>query len=123
MTEIDILLGLSIAERRKRLGLSRADLATKLSVSEYTIGEFEQGTRRAAASQLFDLADALDIPVTALFPSTTEEKAWAPPPEGPAAAGFSGALEVESHYYALSRSQRAASFAFLVALQLNPDEA
>lgn len=123
MTDIDILLGLSIAARRERMELSRADLAQTTGLSEHAIQSFEEGKRRATARQLFDIADALSVPVRTLFPSIAEERASTCAQSEPPIPGFDDARNVAAHYHALSGPYRATSFAFLVALQVNRDPA
>jgi transcriptional regulator with XRE-family HTH domain len=117
MADIDRLLGRSIAEQRARVGLSRAELAGTLGVSEHAIARLEDGRRRAPASQLFAIADALDIPLESFFPATAGHTDPPRPTALPPGGEFDDARHIIEHYNALSAQSRAASFAFLVALQ------
>lgn len=61
-------LGTEIAIWRKRRGLSRADLAQMVDVSETTIGRIERGgpDAGAATSDIWRIARALDLSFTDL---------------------------------------------------------
>lgn len=123
MTEIDSLLGQSIESRRSILGLERMDLAARVGLSAATIGDIEAGKRRPTARQLFDIADALGLHAPETFPSVRDEAAATTPSGPPPLPGFSDARTVAAHYHALSKPCRSATFSFLVALQLVPDQA
>ncbi|WP_243612563.1 helix-turn-helix domain-containing protein [Shimia aestuarii] len=113
MTEIDQLLGKSLSKARERVGMTPGELGRRARLSEATVTAFEEGRRRATALQLFEIADCLDVPVEGLFD-------WAerPVPQvGATGVAFgSGTEALAEHYAALSRSHRAAIYAFLLAL-------
>ncbi|QRF69042.1 helix-turn-helix domain-containing protein [Ponticoccus alexandrii] len=123
MTEIDSLLGQSIESRRSILGLERMDLAARVGLSAATIRDIEAGKRRPTARQLFDIAEALGLHAPEIFPSISDEAATTTPSGSPPLPGFSDAQAVAAHYHALSKPCRSATFSFLVALQLVPDQA
>ncbi|WP_418595214.1 helix-turn-helix domain-containing protein [Ponticoccus sp. (in: a-proteobacteria)] len=123
MTEIDRLLGKSIEARRSLLGLGRRALAARVGLAEAAIGDIEAGKRRPTARQLFDIAEALDLPVPKVFPSIAAEAAATTEAKTPSLPGFSDARAAAAHYHALSKPCRSATFSFLVALQLVPDQA
>ena len=111
MTEIDFLLGRSIAAQRRKRGLSRDTLAGKLALSADTIAAFEEGTRRATAQQLFEIADILEVQIVGLFSQADAAVEDAPlrTPLEPETEGLVG------FYGALSKAHRTAIFAFLLA--------
>jgi len=112
MSEIDILLGRSIANLRVSRKLSQEDLAGRIGVSPKTIDAFEKGTRRATAVQLFALSQALEVRIEGLFSSEEQFEARSStpvlPPETHKLAG---------HYHALGKSHRSAIFSFLLAVR------
>lgn len=119
MSQIDILLGKSIAEQRVKIGISQKELANRLNLSTYSVAAFEQGSRRATASQLFDIAEILDLKVERLFGCPDSEPVETKPSETP----FAGDVDsMVGHYDALSKTHRAAIFAFLLALKPNNEE-
>jgi Predicted transcriptional regulators len=67
-TEIDRMIGERIRARRWMLGLTQADLATRVGVSFQQIQKNESGTSRIAASRLWDIAQVLDVPIGHFFP-------------------------------------------------------
>jgi Predicted transcriptional regulators len=67
-TEIDRMVGERIRARRWMLGLTQADLATRVGVSFQQIQKNESGTSRIAASRLWDIAQVLDVPIGHFFP-------------------------------------------------------
>ena len=47
-------------------GLTQADLAARLSVSQNAISQYEKGTRQPPISRLAPIAEKLGVPVSAL---------------------------------------------------------
>lgn len=62
-TEIDALLGKRIQARRKELGVSAAQLAEVLDLSQQQLSRYERGLNRISATLLIDVAGLLDAPV------------------------------------------------------------
>lgn len=62
-TEIDVLLGKRIQVRRKELGVSAAQLAEALDLSQQQLSRYERGLNRISATLLVDVAGLLDAPV------------------------------------------------------------
>lgn len=99
--------------------MSQEELAEKLGLSAYSVAAFEQGSRRATAKQLFEIAEALDLQIERLFHRPDDE----PWETKPSTTPFSGDIDnLAGHYDALSKSHRAAIFAFLLALRPNKEE-
>ncbi len=110
MNSIDTLLGNSISNRRKLHCMSQEELAGRLGLSKYTIDDFERGTRRASAKQLFEIAEVLEIQIEGFFSTDDSfEPRGCEPSLSPEVDGLAG------HYDALSKTHRSAIFAFLVA--------
>jgi transcriptional regulator with XRE-family HTH domain len=119
MSQIDILLGRSISEQRLKSGISQEELARKLGLSVQTVAAFELGARRASAKQLFEIAEVLDLKIERLFDDLEGE----PVESKPSTAPFGSDIDkLAGHYDALSKSHRAAIFAFLLALRQDKEE-
>ena len=63
------MLGLTIAYYRKLRGMTQINLAERINVSRTHISNIEapNGTTSVSLETLFDIAEALDIPVKDLF--------------------------------------------------------
>lgn len=71
------LLGLTIAYYRKLQGYTQIQLAEKVNVSRTHLSNIEapNGTSSVSLDTLFDIANALDIPIKTLFdfPSSSSD--------------------------------------------------
>ncbi len=61
-----------IAELRERAGLSRIDLAERVSVNPQTIGYLERGEYNPSLALAFRLADVFDLPIEEIFVRQTQ---------------------------------------------------
>ncbi|MBV2359958.1 helix-turn-helix domain-containing protein [Thalassococcus sp. CAU 1522] len=113
MSQIDFLLGRSIARKRVSCGISQGDLAIRTGISKHDIAGFEAGTARATASQLFGIARALDIRIETLFRDIAAAAQTGARDEG--RSGWRDANDVEDDYHALPLDYRSAVFEFLIA--------
>ena len=59
--------------RRLMLGMSQEALGEKLSLTFQQIQKYEKGTNRVSASRLYELAQALDVPVQYFFDGISAE--------------------------------------------------
>lgn len=66
---LNLLLGANIAERRKELGWTQAELAERIGVDTETISRFERGSNLPSLQRLEKLADTLQIPMYQLVAS------------------------------------------------------
>jgi transcriptional regulator with XRE-family HTH domain len=64
---IDRRLGQRLRARRLEAGLSQERLAELLGLTFQQVQKYEKGVNRIAASRLFDIAVALDVPVAFFF--------------------------------------------------------
>jgi transcriptional regulator with XRE-family HTH domain len=79
---IDAHIGSRLRLRRALLGLSQEKLATMLGITFQQVQKYERGTNRISGSRLYDLALALDTPVSFFFdgiPSGPGTAAASPP--------------------------------------------
>jgi len=65
--EIDSLIGSNLRMIRGMAGLNQHKLGTAVGVTFQQIQKYEQGKNRVAASRLYLMAQALDIPITSFF--------------------------------------------------------
>lgn len=64
---VDRRIGQRLKTRRLELGISQERLADLLGVTFQQIQKYEKGVNRVAASRLFDIAAALDVPIAHFF--------------------------------------------------------
>lgn len=70
---IDIHVGNRVRQRRTLLGLSQEKLAGSLDLTFQQVQKYERGANRIGAGRLFQLARALEVPVTYFFDDLDEE--------------------------------------------------
>ena len=61
--EIDFEIGRRIKLRRNALGLNQQQLAREIDVSYQQVQKYENGTDRVGAARLFQISQALDVPI------------------------------------------------------------
>jgi transcriptional regulator with XRE-family HTH domain len=61
--EIDHHVGKRLRRRRRLLGLTQQQLAEAVGIRFQQVQKYECGANRVSASRLFELAEALDVPV------------------------------------------------------------
>jgi len=64
---VDKKLGQRVRSRRLEIGMSQERLAELLGVTFQQVQKYEKGVNRIAASRLYDIAAALDMPVARFF--------------------------------------------------------
>jgi transcriptional regulator with XRE-family HTH domain len=111
VTDIDVHLGKRLRRRRRLLSLTQQQLASAVGVRFQQIQKYECGANKISAARLWQLARALDVPVTYFY------EGWSEAPGAPVAAneGGEGAGEVLARketldliqaYYQLSERPR-----------------
>ena len=61
--EIDSYVGARIRGRRTMLGLTQQQLGSMIGVTYQQAHKYEHGVNRISAGRLFEIAEALDVPV------------------------------------------------------------
>ena len=74
---IDIHVGNRVRQRRTLLGLSQERLAGSLDLTFQQVQKYERGANRIGAGRLFELARALEVPVTYFFEDLDDDAAAA----------------------------------------------
>lgn len=64
---VDRRIGQRVRSRRLEISMSQERLAELLGVTFQQVQKYEKGVNRIAASRLFDIAAALDVPVARFF--------------------------------------------------------
>lgn len=72
---IDVHVGQRIRRRRWMLGMTQQQLGTAVGIKFQQIQKYETGMNRVSASRLYDIAQALEVPVAFFFDgvNTNEE--------------------------------------------------
>ena len=106
---VDVHVGKRVRHRRWMIGMTQQQLAEAVGIKFQQIKKYETGMNRVSASRLWDISDALDVPVAFFFEGLdgAEESATG------AAATAQGdmlvdkeALELVRSYYAIPENQR-----------------
>ena len=64
---VDRRVGQRVRTRRLEIGMSQERLAEILGITFQQVQKYEKGVNRVAASRLFDLSRALDLPIARFF--------------------------------------------------------
>ncbi len=65
--EVDRYVGARIRERRIMLGLTQQNIAELIGVTYQQAHKYERGINRVSAGRLYDIAQALNVPVGHFF--------------------------------------------------------
>jgi transcriptional regulator with XRE-family HTH domain len=71
LTGLGVSLGRNIADRRKALGLTQAELAEQLGMDTVTISRFERGSHLPSLLRLEKIANELGLPLAELLSQST----------------------------------------------------
>lgn len=111
---VDIHVGKRIRHRRWMVHVTQQQLAEKVGIKFQQIQKYETGMNRVSASRLWDIANALEVPISFFFEGVREELPEVPganaaEEEGAVPGDILGnreALELLRSYYAIPESQR-----------------
>lgn len=70
--EIDLFVGKRLRHRRRLLGLTQQALAVQIGIRFQQIQKYECGANRVSASRLFELSEALSVPVQHFYEGLSE---------------------------------------------------
>jgi len=73
--DIDLHLGRRLRRRRRLLGLTQQQLALAVGIRFQQIQKYECGANRISAARLWQLSEALEIPVGYFYDGLTEAQA------------------------------------------------
>jgi len=101
---VDVHVGKRIRHRRWMIGMTQQQLAEKVGIKFQQIQKYETGANRVSASRLWDIADAMETPVSFYFEGL-DAPAAATPVEGDI-LGDKEAMQLVRAYYAMPEAQR-----------------
>jgi transcriptional regulator with XRE-family HTH domain len=101
---VDVHVGQRVRQRRWMVGMTQQQLGNKVGIKFQQIQKYETGTNRISASRLWDMAAALEVPVSFFFEGLSREE------HGTHGQGDfltdKEALELVRAYYAIPETQR-----------------
>lgn len=106
---VDIHVGKRVRQRRWLIGMTQQQLGDHVGIKFQQIQKYETGANRVSASRLWDIAEALDVPVTFFFeglspePSQTDTHVARVPVD---MGEDREAMELVRSYYAIPEHQR-----------------
>lgn len=71
---VDVHVGKRVRHRRWMVGMTQQQLAEKVGIKFQQIQKYETGMNRVSASRLWDISEALDVPVSFFFDGIEEQE-------------------------------------------------
>jgi len=104
---VDVHVGKRIRHRRWLIGMTQQQLAELVGIKFQQIQKYETGANRVSASRLWDISDALSVPVSFFFEGLQEDDGAAEKSQVPDdLMGDKEALDLVRSYYAIPENQR-----------------
>ncbi|MAC76611.1 MAG: transcriptional regulator [Rhodobacteraceae bacterium] len=107
---VDVHVGKRVRHRRWLIGMTQQQLAERVGIKFQQIQKYETGANRVSASRLWDIADALEVPVSFFFEGLQETSADDTANADTAIPndllGDKEALDLVRSYYAIPENQR-----------------
>jgi len=105
---VDVHVGKRVRHRRWLVGMTQQQLAEKVGIKFQQIQKYETGMNRVSASRLWDISDALGVPVSFFFDGlVSEEKSGSADNPIPIdVMADKEALELVRSYYSMPENQR-----------------
>ena len=105
---VDVHVGKRVRHRRWLIGMTQQQLAQQVGIKFQQIQKYETGANRISASRLWDIAEALEVPVSFFFEGLEEaQKSDAEKKSVPAdLMGDKEALDLIRSYYSIPENQR-----------------
>ena len=102
---VDVYVGQRVRQLRCLAGITQQQLGDKVGIKFQQIQKYETGTNRISASRMWDIAAAMEVPVSFFFEGIDGQA----PDTGEARADIltdKEALELVRAYYAIPEDQR-----------------
>jgi len=71
-SDIDLHVGKRLRRRRRLLGLTQQSLAEEVGIRFQQIQKYECGANRVSAARLFELSEALSVPIQYFYEGLSE---------------------------------------------------
>ncbi|MGC9419286.1 MAG: helix-turn-helix domain-containing protein [Rhodovulum sp.] len=121
---VDIHVGKRIRHRRWLVGMTQQQLAEQIGIKFQQVQKYEVGANRVSASRLWDIARALDVPVSFFFDGlvkTNGHRAAELPGSAPVdLLDDKEALDLIRYFHAIPEGQRRRLFDLACALSKAP---
>jgi len=82
-SDIDLYVGKRLRRRRRLLGLTQQSLAEQVGIRFQQIQKYECGANRVSAARLFELSEALSVPIQYFYEGLSEANRQAQESEQP----------------------------------------
>ena len=82
-SDIDLYVGKRLRRRRRLLGLTQQSLAEQVGIRFQQIQKYECGANRVSAARLFELSEALSVPIQYFYEGLSDANRQAQGPEQP----------------------------------------
>lgn len=109
-SDIDLHVGRRLRRRRRLLGFTQQSLAEQVGIRFQQIQKYECGANRVSAARLFELSEALSVPVQYFYEGLSERNGLydEPNPEilAPDVLSKKETMDLVRAYYALSPEPR-----------------
>lgn len=105
---VDVHVGKRVRHRRWMVGMTQQQLGEAVGIKFQQIQKYETGMNRISASRLWDIAHAMDVPVSFFFEGLEEGESGAAAPTNTPGDLLADkeALELVRSYYAIPENQR-----------------
>ncbi len=106
---VDVHVGKRIRHRRWMVGMTQQQLAEKVGIKFQQIQKYETGMNRVSASRLWDIAEAVDVPISFFFEGLDADAHAAPGSSSMIPGDIMAdkeALELVRSYYSIPENQR-----------------
>ncbi len=104
--DIDVHLGKRLRRRRRLLGLTQQQLAGSVGVRFQQIQKYECGANRISAARLWQLSEALEVPVGYFYDGLSEQDSPQPAQDGGEMFARKETLDLIRAYYQLGERPR-----------------
>lgn len=102
---VDVHVGKRVRHRRWMVGMTQQQLADKVGIKFQQIQKYETGMNRVSASRLWDISEALSVPISFFFEGLDSRTAVVEEIDGDILADKEALMLVRS-YYAIPEAQR-----------------
>ena len=105
---VDLHVGKRIRQRRWLVGMTQQQLAEQVGIKFQQVQKYETGANRVSASRLWDISEAMDVPVNFFFEGIENEVTAARSQDSVPAdlMGDKEALDLVRSYYSIPENQR-----------------
>ncbi len=112
---VDVHVGWKVRKRRWMMGMTQKQLGDSVGVKVTQIQKYETGTNRISASRMWDIAAAMDVPVSFFFEGLDGQAPNMGKVQGDPLTDRE-TLDLVRTYYAIPKNQRRCLFDLAYAL-------